>query len=537
MSRVIFKSTLYRSNPHIVRCFVIDDSRKISELIHTVMIIYGMNVFEGARIVKNTSGIGQSSTIADMFSIKNPNPDDEWKIIVPISQTSGRGYYFREIYENETEWIFNLELLITPKLVVEGEFSVDSVFTDKPKSPEGLEEPLLLTAMGMMIPSGMNGVKALNRFMDELYSRGYAYTSNGKEISTYDTAVDFDKIRTKLTRMVNGEQTEVKVNYKCTLPTNRILETSTLDDLKYSIQMTRIRVGYNKRKALLISDLAHYYNRAEFWKMLLNEFDYEQYMDFKNKMLGNSDDYYSDTSYCELLERYCLCAFFHGAFYIPEKLVDYYEEFLNQSGDSELLLEKKARMVAMVALRLYGIFCKEVYDRLCKIMFPNEPELMKLWKQWNKSIDCDWASFRGELVASISAAIRFEKEPNLDQYMIADNYYYPTSDYAKEIYQNGLKFSDKVIHRLRSVIDDMVSKSYYYYNLTLDLVDRIYEIYHLGEGFDRVKEEFYDTYYERASEHQFQKLKAEIEKVRDEIRTVELMGYTGAEAAKIGGRR
>ena len=289
MARVAFKTAIYRTNPHVMRCFVIDDTRTIEELIQTALISHGIVSDQSVKMFRNTATIGHSAKIHDMFNENSKK--DRWRICVPIKTNVNQSVYN---INRQEEWIINISM-------------VDLEDSDM----ESYAEPALVLARGIQKHRSINDTYTFNMMHSSIIARNFYY-GNSNIVYAEEVMPSIDKINKQIEKKLskNGKEAEVFIaNMNRTMPMNKIFEKFRVDDLKLTIQIQRYPIPYVKsKKADIVRALVNYYSREKgFWKKVIEEMPIEEYMAFKNYVSddGDSDDIKSAD--CRTLNKYMLC--------------------------------------------------------------------------------------------------------------------------------------------------------------------------------------------------------------------------------------
>ena len=469
MSRLTFRTKLYRSNPQVIRYFIIDDSRTIGELVDVVKIVHGIDNNENCRVVRNTATIGHISKISDMFS--KEKADDEWKIYMPYARKFGFVYNEKTLSEPD-EWIFNLDV-------------IDERFLEDISA--GDDEPQIIMSRGFNFHKCADSIWRMNEIQARLNDCSEYFDYGLGTISCKDIRVDFKAINKRLKRQVDEGIKKLKAYTANTEKLEKILDCYKVDNIKECIRYRHFPISYNQRKANLVRDLARYYDTKDFWMNLIKDMGYDEYMNLKASVTSSSYEDRMKLENVHILSVYLLEVYDGKVVWIPQELANFLVEYINENDDKDLIEEKKSRAVESVALRLYGIFHRDVYERLCSIMYPGDEDLKDYWQKWQCTNYNLWQQAGSDFTVSVNAYHRFENLKNLKDFKNADKYYYPSKDEAYDILKNGLAFSEKSKIKLSKALQLFTDFFYDSRGLKEYLCRCIYDAYHCGGDFQEVR--------------------------------------------------
>ncbi len=507
---MIFKTTLLMSNPQVIRVFELDAEGEAKTITRAVEAVHEWNMDCGLTIWRNDKVITHLSdvTIKELFS--EETKDDVWELRL-------EGGTMRTL-DREEQWVFRLEV------------------EDYRENDHKEEVPRLLRYRGLNPDYSFGAVRTWNQCVRQLMGGGSIYIYNKGYIGEEAYSVNSSSIRNKLLRAIRTDLKQVEINYQWTMPLRSMMEWHTVNEMKKIIDDNELDINMYQRKANLVADLTEYFDDPHFWIRILEGMTMEEYESFSNCVQKNERHLENNGTFL----RYGITLGENSPHkgYLPSEFLSFYENFLLEVGDEDILERKKAQEVMVCAYTLYGVFD---FDTLCKLAMVMYPELdadQAMGEQW------DYAFFglttveqnrNGEQLGEIQVMYDFLniKEGNAKKYWRTRSeanipYYLPTKKEAFSIAREGLVFSENAERELRRLI--LALHDRYGYNQDDMIIADIYNMCHMNYKINEIVNTLMKRYRLSKQATKYQQLRKALQKYKGEVRQILFGGHTGEEA-------
>lgn len=511
---MVFKTTIVRSNPQVIREFEIAGENTVKDLFEVVRILHGWRKETELSLRLEGTEVDSEKLLKDVFVPEIYNA--EWLITV----------VFRNMFLSVLGDVWKMRL----ELVLEEESA----------EPEKL--PRLLYFHGLN-PDGTAG--SVSRWNDralELLSRGsiYEYGKGYVDVSAYQ--LNPGEVTSRLLSLNAQAKETITINWNAGMPLSEILEEHTAQELKNIIQEHHLPIRVNQRRDILIRELIRYYNTSEFWLRLIKEMTLKEYEVFKAFVQGKEYDMLLN---CDTLDSYGLFDNGYGfEEFIPNELMDYYARMMRETGDPLLVEEKKIEEIFQCACTLYGFFTKDMVCVLGKVMYPEvglESKLDAYWK--NKGfrfvVDVDFWEGRGRRTQGGKNEIMFEigtfdgdtavkSWRSLSKTVIEP--YIPEREEAIEIAREGLYFEANAEKALLAEANNL--KKYFHFPGNY-IVDMIHDLCHRSVRISDMPGILQRNFQMINDRGAYANLIRLIQKYKPQVRQIMLAGHTEEEAVEL----
>ena len=289
-------------------------------------------------------------------------------------------------------------------------------------------------------------------------------------------------------------------------------------------------VNANQRKRNLIYDIRSSLTPDYFYRVI-NEMELEEYQAFRNLCMEGNSGWEGRKALFPLLRELCLLDKRYALPFIPHELMDYYEIFLTESGDEDLIIQKKIRKVIRAASNLYGVFTKAICKQLTVIMYPGEIDPKAVSQEWHETDR--WKALNKYTMYSYYemdelSAHEIMEDPLLDIY----GYYIPSKEEAFLYADGRMNYPPEEQRRLREHLSDMKIRLFYYWDDTTqkeNIIRALYRMSHLGIDSKRIRDYLKSQYYLEGRSQQFDRLLRTVDQLRARVRSVDLHGFTEEE--------
>jgi len=528
MANKYFKIKLYRSNPASVRNLLIDENKTIENLLSSIAIAFGITPGLEMKLKKNTTTIGHSALIGDIFK-NTEDPDTKWEVLIPIENNLKNRYSYgfsNDSNDSSEAWHFIL---------------INEDFAEEPiEEKDKYTAPYMVRYRGYNIPKIAKSVRDFNKISQTVFRGGYYYDYYEGEVSHADIEPDSEDINRKLARLNKTGGRLVKINKSLGRPLPEIVESYRVDDIKNCIRQFNIQVETNQRKALLVSAFSKYCRSNAFLTKVIEMMSYKEYVVFRKDVTTSGSVSTYKSANVTLSQLLFIPRDSYEIKY-PLELLDFFEEFIGSDEEKNMMISKKASRIVYQALDMYAAFNNQMYEKLCDIVFGEDADIDEIkgyWHRWKGSdgglfniswIDCDHGFICKRNVSDKKKANVLLKNPI---FCNADNYFYPTKDQFEYMEVHGSLYSEDSKKKLLKAMNFM-SHSYYYNYYKEILIISIYEIYKYGGNKDDVIIELKNTIYGYYEQKCYENLAIAAESVSDEVRCYKYMGYTRPEYEKL----
>lgn len=560
MSNMVIKTTLLRSNPRIIRQFVIDGNRTVEELTRMIAVAHGWKNSVALKLYTKNGVVSGKIQIKDIV-------DDAKELVLGMPMEGGAGRQAVDILTGECTdwWRFFVELISKEEDVPALQESTnadkkDSLPTDDAsllkndqpgrhrtkmkgeKAVSKIDEPKLVRSYGLHPAEkcrSMSDCNTVHRYMNQ--EGGYLPYYIGK-LNAANHKVNMTKIN-KLLKQKNllpaQKDQPIRICHEYGKNLRTILEKQQVGDLKQMIRITGVPVSVNQVKQNLISGLVEYFTQPMFWQYLIDSMNLEEYQLFKRIVTGESrmNDHYA-VEIMSIARFGMFGEYYRKIDWIPKEFLEYYEELLQGAGDEGLMKEKKADEILMFCGLLYGVFSKEVYEKVCMSLYPEEDDIAGYWEALYLENANEYSNIWKRLKADVICDVDQIGEKDARQMMQSDRFkdgifFIPTREEYQAIRKNGLNYSDdgirKLCERLRFLSKGLRFEAEY------EIVCRFIYDYCRKELNGDLK-----TYIAGrlgrsviSSAREIDRLKETMESLSGEVRLIRLGGYTEKEFAEL----
>lgn len=510
MNRFTLKTTLCRSNPHVIREFAVNGDCTVFLLLQVVSLLHGWERNTSLKLYADGMEI-QPQTILDTF-LSEAAPADEWHIRIPMAARKVADFQ-KESLEQQEQWDFRLEIL-----------KVEDV--DDPSNP-----PVLIRFRGKHPLQDCTSMYQCNRSLLSMAGKEHMYYGWG-----YQNAEACEVNPAKLNRRLSNltkETEEYQVRKGFGSPLRTLLGAYRVDDLRAMLSDAHLNLSYQGKKAVMIERIAQAMDNPTFWNRVLHEMEQPEYLAFKQLCSAEPEILPETEEEFPVLGKYLLCGFTPwDDIVLPSELVRYYGQMMEEEGDVLLLREKRFTGAMLVALRLYCVFPVAVLHNVYEVLYPECRDFEDVWKEESRQKQkngINWDVIGDNLIYHTGQMNRQTAWNLKESRIYPGQYYIPDQDEALSILKNGLQFSFDTSKRLHKALEQSLRFSYWINSsLIPKTVDSIYQQFHLGysseEIFDSLEADRYNFTFDNPKN--FLKV---LNSCRPEVRRAALCGYTEKE--------
>lgn len=529
MNRLVFKTTIEGSNPHIIRQFQLYDTASVQLLLQTVAVIHGWEKYRPLILTEHAAEVPEETLLSTVFLPKGSASERKFRIVGIMGLSEQKPELSKVLSGMTPCWNLRLELLEKVP------------YRDQKTVPE-FYAPELLRFRGPQPLSDCISMQQNNRVLLELMRKQVVYSDWRRIIRAGDVAVDLREINRKLKQLTNPSIRDVRISHSAGDTLTHILNTHTVNELKYCLTDHHIPLSYQGRKNQVIGQMSAYYDRPEFWRSLLREMPYHEYLAFcevaRKGVLYYSGD--TETTDFQTLNSYGLLGRHFQEVIVPDPLLGYYEEFLANEGDDLLLRDKQVRAAACICSRLYSVFDGKAAFEVYRKMFPEQegeeysPFLKELTAAGREGMlmFTKGGCFFDPLQISSGQAEQMGRKILKEH----PSFYVPDSEEAMDILRRGLRYPAPVFSGLLEKIIRLRHRKSYYVS-DERIIERSYRLFHQGADEEQVLKELVNTYYYGLDTSERSLLRELLAQAAPQVRVAGLQGYTRTEYLQNTGRR
>ncbi len=486
MAICYFSTYVKNANPSVLRFFAIDESRSVSDLLRCIALIHGWDMDTKLYMQQDAEGL----TAGEIAREKK-----NWEI------------HAEEAREN---W-----LTLVLEQIPEEEASAYGTL------PEGAQIGLL-NWYGLNPVLKAESLRTWNLMHQEMLNERRGYIAGLGFVDIENQMVDPEDLNLRLQQQIIEGRTLMRFNMSAGEYVEDILMRYSTTNLRTLMKDLGFRTPAGMDKSLMMDILSNHFCDKTFWDSVLRDMSLEEYENLKTMVLGSEKTAFYDFP---TLQDYGLNPTYNSeraGSCLPMEFLEYFQSVYQQDNE-RLTFSKQADCVLNLCVMIYGVFtldqmrkvadkllfldCKDAdLDKACVV----NPEIEVL----QDKVFYSAAMFTGSTAKTLYRNFKI----NHVTYVVPDKA--ELEDWRKYGYHYSAAVEREMVNSIGTGRDS------WRYPGKESAITMIYRCYHLNWDWNAIQKKLIQEYRWGTNPKIYEKLKQVAERTKNDVRLVELRGYT-----------
>lgn len=367
MADIILKTTVLKSNPHVIREFQISEDFSISDMLQVAALV-------------NQLRVGSCSKLFVYDGTLNGKRGEFLKDDAPLSaffagftgdEACDFGFYYRydqRMYSEDTD-IENCWLI-----------HVQYVGTAREYGHNKLKYPKLLRFHGGNIGNLVMDIRDVNEHVHTLVSDSYYYYHTHRELENYK--VSKDKLNKKLKLQFGENRPQFIFDLNAGVPFDEILNHNPREIIEILLDNLNVYYRYGLSKTALIEEVL--LQMDTLWNLVISNLSAYELENIIACLTNTPEsDRLKKTDFPTLSHFLCIKkSDLSQRLLFPSEFIDFLSMHLAEHSYDQILRTKKLQDAKIICLNLYGHFTKLALTLMVHHMYPDEfnyKDIDSLW--------------------------------------------------------------------------------------------------------------------------------------------------------------